>query len=130
METKEKQFTDVTSIEECFEVAGRKPANSLAEIPEDLAPIMLALFKEIVVVEAANKLRAPNTKAEWTNTNQKKWFPWFSFRASGGVDYCGSDYGYSGADAGDASRLAFLDESDSRHAANVLPDVFEDFLKK
>jgi len=127
---KKKKFTDIKDVNECFEVAERPVVESVDQIPSDLHPVIMAFYKEMVIAESANKLKGSDQKPDWRNPNQKKWFGWLRFLSSGSVDFYVSRYDCSFAVAGDASRLAFLDESDVRHAFNIAPDVFEDFLTK
>ncbi len=127
---KKKKFTDIKDVNECFEVAERPVVESVDQIPSDLHPVIMAFYKEMVMAEAANKLKGSDQKPDWRNPNQKKWFGWLRFVSSGSVVFCVSVFDYSNAFAGDASRLAFLEESDARHAFDIAPDVFEDFLTK
>ena len=127
---KKKKFTDIKDVNECFEVAERPVVESVDQIPSDLHPVIMAFYKEMVMAEAANKLKGSDQKPDWRNPNQKKCFGWLRFLSSGSVGYVGSSCNCADALAGDASRLAFLDESDVRHAFNIAPDVFEDFLTK
>ena len=48
-------------------------------------------------------------KCNWSDSNQRKWRPWFEYNGSG-FGFSGSGYGYTVTYAGVGSRLCFLSE--------------------
>ena len=49
-------------------------------------------------------------KADFSNRNQQKWYPWFRFSAGSGFDFAGSGYGCANAGTDVGSRFCFFDE--------------------
>lgn len=127
---KQKNFKDVKELKECFEIANLPEAKTVSEIPEQFHPLVMALYEQIVLAKAANTLRDPDVTLEWKNHAQKKYTAWFDMLSSGGVAFSVTTYGCSYACAGDASHLAYIDPNDVRHAFEIAPNVFEDFLTK
>jgi len=125
-----KKFTEITDIKECFEITGLPDAKTIAEIPEEFHEEMLADYRTKVMAKCANSLSKPGVPIDWSNHNQRKHFPVFEMLSSGSVDFLAASYRCSIADAGDASRRAFLDESDTRHAATTWPEEFNTALRK
>jgi len=125
-----KKFADVKDLDECFKIAGVKPINVFSDIPEEMHECLIAAAKQMVLVKAANSLRGQEKPLSWLDSNLRKWFGWFRFQSSGGLAFCYTLYSHSCANAGGASRLAFLEEADVRKAFEIAPQVFEDFLTK
>jgi hypothetical protein len=125
-----KKFADVKGIDECYKIAGVKPIEKWEDVPEEMRECLMAGAKQMVVVKAANLLRGQDKPLSWRDHNLRKWFGWLQFLSSGGLAFYDALYCYSGASAGGASRLAFLEEADVRKAFEIAPQVFEDFLTK
>jgi hypothetical protein len=125
-----KKFTEITDLKECFEITGLPDAKTVAEIPAEFHEEMLADYRTKVMAKCANSLSKPGVPVDWSNHDQRKHFPVFEMLSSGSVDYYGANYVYSYAFAGDASRRAFLDESDTHHAATTWPEEFNTALRK
>jgi len=130
MKKKIMKFADVKDIDECFQIAGVKPINTFSDIPEEMHECLIAAAKQMVVVKAANSLRGQKEPLSYRNHSLRKWFGWFHLPSSGGLAFFIAYYNISRASAGDASRLAFLEEADVRKAFEIAPQVFEDFLTK
>jgi len=97
-------------IEKAFKDAckktGRPESIDLSSMPEDMRDQAMAQYMLMVITEAKND----GWKADWTNSNQRKWFPYFW---------------YSYADAGRAARLCLKDESTSDAAGTELTELYE-----
>jgi hypothetical protein len=129
--TKEfKSIEDITSVEECYQVAEWPQVEKVEDIPAELHEAMLKWYENVVMAKAANTLTNPGKKADWRNGDQYKYFPWFRMLPSGGVDFDGTHYYDTSAYSGDASRLAYLDRNGARHMARLNPKAFEDYLTK
>lgn len=125
-----KKFKDITDLNECFETTGLPNAKTIAEIPEEFHEEMLADYRTKVMAKCANSLSKPGVPVDWSNHNQKKHFPVFEMLSSGSVVFDFSSFSCSVAFAGDASRRAFLEEADTRHAAITWPEEFNTALRK
>lgn len=125
-----KKFTEITDLKECFEITGLPDAKTVAEIPAEFHEEMLADYRTKVMAKCANSLSKPGVPVDWSNHDQRKHFPVFEMLSSGSVDFVDSGCSYSYTRAGDASRRAFLDESDTRHAATTWPEEFNTALRK
>lgn len=125
-----KKFTEITELKECFEITGLPDAKTVAEIPEEFHEEMLSDYRTKVMAKCANTLSKPGETPDWSNHSQHKWFPWFDMLSSGSVAFVDSRFSCSLAFAGDASRRAFLEESDTRHAAITWPEEFNTALRK
>lgn len=65
---------------------------------------------------------------DWNNSQQRKYFPWFDFAGSSGFAFYDTYYGYSGADAGDASRLCFKSDELARYAGKQFLDLYKSII--
>lgn len=125
-----KSIEDITSVEECYQVAAMPKVDKIEDIPSDLHEAILKWYENVVMAKAANTLTNPGETADWRNNSQYKYFPWFHMLPSGGVDFFDTYYDDSSALSGDASRLAYLDESGAEHMARLNPQAFENYLTK
>jgi len=125
-----KKFAEITDLKECFEITGLPDAKTITEIPEEFHEEMLADYRTKVMAKCANSLSMTGVPIDWSNYDQRKHFPVFEMLSSGSVDFCDTHCRCSLAYAGDASRRAFLDESDTRHAATTWPEEFNTALRK
>ena len=110
----EKAFKDA-----CKKI-GRPESIDLSGMPEDMRDQAMAQYMLMVITEAKNE----GWKADWTNSDQRKWFPYFWFSPSG-VRFDDSAYCDSSADAGRAARLCFKDEATSNAAGTELTELDE-----
>ena len=67
-------------------------------------------------------------KADWNDSNQYKYYPWFKM-SSGGFVFDGAGCGSSTADAGDASRLCFKSSELAKYAGEQFLQLYSDFIK-
>ncbi|HLN56103.1 MAG TPA: hypothetical protein VK207_08925 [Bacteroidales bacterium] len=82
-----------------------------------------AAYKKLkVIIQAINQGWSP----DWNNTNQRKWWPWFTLSSGFGFSVSAYRYGYSGASVG--SRLCFESESKSDYCARQFLNLYEEFL--
>lgn len=125
-----KKFTDITDLKECFEITGLPDAQTINEIPEEFHEEMLADYRTKVMAKCANTLSQPGKSVEMSDLTQKKHFPWFIMDTAGGLAFYVTNCHYSNACAGDASRRAFLEGPDARHAGITWPDIFNTSLRK
>ncbi len=118
------EFTDIKTFGDVCEAVGTTE-EEFNDIFEGLGldPDTLAYEKLKLVVRAINP---QGWKADWDNSNQKKWYPWFCLSSGFGFD--GSYYGYSASYTGSGSRLCFESEARSNHAGKIFTDLYKEFL--
>ncbi|MCL2291205.1 MAG: hypothetical protein FWC34_10995 [Bacteroidetes bacterium] len=115
----------VKTFEDAQALTGRPNVPEFLELPEDLREYFKAHYKMAVIAEALNEGR----KLDWEDPNQKKWFPWFRV-SSGAFVFDDTNYYYSSADAGDASRLCFSSSELARYAGEQFIEIWEIIIKK
>jgi len=99
---------------------GRPESIDLSSMPEDMRDQAMAQYMLMVITEAKND----GWKADWTNSDQRKWFPYFWFSPSV-VRFCNSTGNYSNANAGRAARLCLKDEATSDALGTELTELYE-----
>jgi hypothetical protein len=75
-----------------------------------------------IVVKSINQ----EWTADWNNTNQRKWYPWFNLSSGFGFVVSGCVYGC--AFTGVGSRLCYESEDKSNYAAKQFIDIYEQFI--
>lgn len=129
MDKKQEEKQEVTERIKTFEDAqretGRPDVPEFDNMPEDLRDYFKAQYKMTVIAEALND----GWKADWSDENQRKWFPWFTM-SSGGFVFHVTTYVCSNADAGYASRLCFPSEEMAEYAGRQFTDIYSRIILK
>jgi len=121
-----KSITErILTFEDAQKETGRPNVPDFSNVPTDLLKYFTAQYKMVVIAEALNE----KWKADWNNSNQEKWFPWFRMSSSGFV-FDGTDYYCTDANAGDGSRLCFKNEEIAEYAGEHFIDIWKDILAK
>jgi len=89
---------------------------NLSLIPEEFRKPLLAAYKLMIIFKAINNGWVP----DWSNDEQRKWFPWFGVLSSGS-GFSDSDSDYYCGDASVGSRLC----TDSSEKAEYIAEQFE-----
>lgn len=113
------------SFEEACAQTGKPRIIDLSVFPEELREYMYAQYKMCVIAEALNG----EWKADWNDSSQRKYFPWFSKEASSGFVFDVTGYCCSDARAGGASRLCFSDRKTSEYAGKQFLDIWRVILQ-
>lgn len=113
-------FDEIKTFEDACDELGIEIPSSLfsdSDTPDEIA------YKKLKVI-----FRAINQgwEADWSNKNQKKWWPWFTL--SSGFGFSDSHFGYDNTFTGVGSRLCFESEKKSDYAAKQFIDLYEQFL--
>ena len=95
----------INSIDDFFTETGRPKIDHIKDLPEDLHELFLRIYTRFVGCEAYNQ----GWKANYQDSNEKKYFPVYS-ASSGGLVFDGTGYYYSTASSGDASRHALREK--------------------
>jgi hypothetical protein len=83
----------------------------------------IALRKLKIITEALNE----GWKANWKDSSQNKYIPFFKWFASG-LAFGGTAYYYSGVMAGDASRLCFKTAALAEYAGKTFTKIYSQFI--
>ena len=116
----------IKSIEEAFQVA-ECPQVDFSAFPENKRTYFEGQYNAVVMTEAIND----GWVADYSNPNQKKWFPVFRADSSSpsGFVFYSSGYRCSSAYAGDASRLSFESEAASDYAGQKFTEIYAGIIK-
>jgi hypothetical protein len=116
-----QKITDrVKTFEDACEVLGVGPSYSFnsTDSKDEIA------YKKLkIIIQALNEGWTP----DWSNSNQKKWYPWMKWNGSGfgfSDSYC--DYWATRTCVG--SRLCFKSEELAIYAAKQFEAIYNDFL--
>lgn len=83
------------------------------------------LYRKIkTITQALNE----GWKADWNDSDQYKWYPWFKM-SSGGFVFYDTNCGRSVAHAGNASRLCFKSDELATYAGKQFLQLYSDFIK-
>jgi len=127
----EKVVTEIVTVriktyEDAVKETGRPEKPDFSNLPEDLREYFEAQYKAVVIAEALNE----GWKADWSNSDQEKWLPWFRGLSSGAFVFYVTYYGYSIACAGYGSRLCFKSDELAEYAGKQFLDIYAAILKK
>ncbi len=115
---KKRSFTDIKTFEDaCDELGISKVIFTGAESTDEAAYMKLK-----VIARAINQGWVP----DWTNEDQRKWFPYFVLSSGFGFSY--SYYYFTSAITGVGSRLCFESEEQASYAGKQFVKLYEEFL--
>jgi hypothetical protein len=117
---KKRSFDEIKTFEDACEELGIENISSL--LNENDTTDEIAYKKLKVIVRAINQGWEP----DWSNTSQKKWWPWFIL--SSGFGFSRSLYYCACTNSTVGSRLCFESEKKSDYAAKQFIDLYEQFL--
>jgi len=119
---------------ECFSQKITDRIKTFEDACAEIGPFPSSIFNEFdtsdetaykklkIVIKALNEGWVP----DWNDTNQKKWYPWFSLTS--GFGFSGSLYFCTITCAGVGSRLCFKNEELATYAGTQFIDLYEQFL--
>jgi len=125
MEKEKATMESIKTVEDACNVTGMPATPEFNEVPEELREYLKAVYEAVVITMAL----VGDWKADWNDSNQRKWFPWFRM-SSGGFVFSDSVCAYSYARAGYASRLCFPTEELARYAGRQFTDVYSRIILK
>lgn len=111
----------INSFEDALYEAGKKPddifrsSDPRHRIAQDKIEFIISVITE-------------GFKPDFSNSNQKKWYPYFKWSGSGFV-FTGSYYYYVFACAGTGARLCCETEAQSNYIGQQFIELYNDFLK-
>lgn len=115
----------VKTFEDACAEEGKTPESVLPykDPQDDHERGLNAMAKMLVIAKALNEGWTP----DWTNGNQRKWYPWFKHNGAGfGFSFSYCVYTDSHSDVG--SRLCFQTEELADYAGKQFIKEFNDFL--
>lgn len=83
---------------------------------------VIAHYKLAIIAQALNEEWEP----DWSESSEKKWWPWF--RLSSGFGFGSSYYGYDYSYSDVGSRLCFKSRELSDYAAKQFIDLYRDLM--
>lgn len=122
---KNKKYKDIKTLADAFKATGRPETPSFDNIPEDMREYFRKQYEVVVITEAING----GWKADWGDSDQNKWQPWFH-RGSSGFAFDDTSCYYSTASAGDASRLCFKSYELARYAGATFTEIYSALITK
>jgi len=96
---------------------------NLFDTRDEFTKTILAFQKLIIIAKAINQGWTP----DWSNFNQRKYYPYFNL--SSGFGFGDSLYDCGNAHASVGSRLCFETEEKSTYTGKQFIDIYKDFLK-
>jgi hypothetical protein len=122
--TNEFDFRSIQKPEDAFRKQGMDPAvmPDLSKLPERFG-FLAAVFILAVIIEAVNN----GWKADYSDHNQKKYFPWGSV-SSVGLDFSFSYYGCDNAIANVGFPLVLENPEKAKYVFTQFPDLWKVWL--
>jgi len=125
--SKPKHWSEMDSFEEFYEAADdaarKEYDDDLCISPDAVAYKMLRLIIRVTNTDPETGIRwIPN----WSDTHEKKWWPWFNL--SSGCGFVDSGYGYDGTITGVGSRLCFQTKEKSDGIAKKFIKIYEAYI--
>ena len=109
----------VKTFEDACQEAGVKPGSVYTALD---APDEVAFKKLKLIIKVINEGWVP----DWSNINQRKWWPWFNLSSGFGFDDSHDHYANTYTTVG--SRLCFENEEKCTYVAKQFIDLYEEFL--
>jgi len=113
---KSKDWHDIKTYEDAEEAL---PVAEEDKLRDTDSPYIIALKKLLHIRRAM----CPDFKVDWTNSNQRKWRPWFNLSSGFGFD--DSVYGFTDAHTDCGSRLCLPTEEISDYFGKQFIDLHE-----
>ena len=116
-ESKPKNITDrVKSYEDALLCLSGNKVNSKKQ--EE------AYHKLIVIASALNEVWEPN----WDDSNEPKWYPWFSWSGGSGFVYSDAYFDYDCTHTAVGARLCFKTKTLAEYAGRTFISIYKDYL--
>lgn len=116
------KITDrVKTYENACKALGEAP---LACFISDLTQDEIFYRKLKTITKALNEGWSP----DWTNSNERKWFPYFNASSGSGFVFCATNCCYSTPSTGLISRLCFKSEELAKYAGRQFTDLYRGLI--
>lgn len=121
-----KNFQDaVKTYEDACEIIGEKPIDEQHLMDCGLGKSEIAFMKLKTIFKAANKMNN-DWKADYSNSSQYKYYPYFVWRSSG---FRYADAGYAIARTNAGSRLCCGTSDDTEYIGKKFEDLYNDYFE-
>ena len=118
----------IKTFEDACRALGIDPSEKVAiEGPSDLCDDLDSIgaySKLIIIARALNE----GWKPDWANSSQRKWYPYFEYKA--GFGFSRTSYAYWHARAAVGSRLCFKSSELAEYAGKQFADIYNEFLNQ
>ncbi|HEY5591553.1 MAG TPA: hypothetical protein VIK55_11110 [Paludibacter sp.] len=115
----------IKTLEDACNATGMPATPEFSEVPEEMREFLKALYAAVIITKAL----VGDWKADWTDSNQYKYYPWFRM-SSGGFVFVNTDCENSLAIAGYTSRLCFPTEEMAEYAGKQFTEVYSQIILK
>lgn len=122
-------FTEITTFEKACEVLNLDAATVIPEFtffPESDRQAMIDHAKLIIIAKAINGDWVP----DWTNWDQRKFYPWFELGSSSGVGFAYNVDGDRGTHSDAGSRLCFESREKAEFAGKTFTELYKSYFVK
>jgi hypothetical protein len=119
-------YENIKTFDDAYYKLGINPDSLFkkSDTPDEIA------YKKLKII-----VRAINTSAsgitwepDFTNTDQKKWYPWFNLSSGSGFGFSCSAFYYDNTHTDVGARLCFQTKEQSDYAATQFIDIYKQFL--
>lgn len=90
--------------------------------PENHRKALLAHYKLVIINQALNN----GWKPDWSNTDERKWYPWFVMKA--GFGFSSPAYVTWFSRTGVGSRLCFQTEALAEYAGKTFESLYQEYF--
>jgi len=102
-----------------------KSVEAFKTLPKEYKKYMTAMYKLTIITQAINE----NKKANWNDSNEPKYFPWFQIEANdknpSGVGFSHSDFAFWRTGTFVGSRLSFRNREDCLYAIKQFESLYK-----
>lgn len=127
-------YKEITTVEEAFKRQKDQidpgMLSDLSILPDKYSRGMMALLKLQVIIHAVNNDNPAEAewKADYNNSSQYKWFPWYRGGDSSGSGFRFGDTfcGWSYTATHGGARLALKDEARAEHMNKYFQDLYKE----
>jgi hypothetical protein len=113
----------IKTFEDVLKELGINHLNFLKDL-EGLSSDEVAYRKIKLISKAYNEQWIP----DWTNSSERKYYPWFEMGSPSGVGFSYNDCGYWCAASDVGSRLCFKTVELAKHAGTQFEELYKDYF--
>jgi len=114
----------VKSYEDACREHGEEPMNEVKLMTSGFTADEINYRKIKTITKALNEGWTP----DWTDHNQKKYYPYFEVSSSGVFAFYGTYYYCSATNAGSGSRLCFKSDALAKYAGSQFTQTYKGFI--
>src|ERR1035437_4739562 len=119
MKKQETTMESIKTVEDALKRTEMPATPEFQEVPEEMRDYFKAVYQAVVITKAL----VADWKADWKDSNQYKWYPWFRM-SSGGFVFCHTGYDITITYAGIGSRLCFPTDEMAEYAGKQFTEVY------